>query len=119
MEDLAPASNYCQICHEHFKNYDQHLEQKTHILRWHHNEFNQDIDHLCHLVEEGSVVSVATPKRKMIKKREKSDHTSNTNKASPKTSLDNYPKRKMSESEESVSYCKNLIQDSFKLWKSL
>ena len=37
IEELAPTSNYCQICQEFFKSYDDHLEQKTHFLRWHHN----------------------------------------------------------------------------------
>jgi hypothetical protein len=96
MDGPAPSSNYCQICHEYFKDYEHHKEQKTHLLRWHHNEFNSDIQHLCAKVEESKNDTPLSTKRKFIKKRERGDTSVYAIKTSPKTTVDNYPKRKMS-----------------------
>ena len=69
MDDPSPSSKYCQICREYFKNYDQHLELKGHVLRWHHNEFNQDIQHLCQKVNAIDTPANPSNKSKPIQKK--------------------------------------------------
>jgi len=96
VDDLAPSSNYCQMCHEYFKNYDLHVGQKTHLLRWQHNEFNQDIAQLCLKVQASPEETPLPPKHKGIRKQERKASDANGPKHSPKTTVQNYPKRKMS-----------------------
>jgi hypothetical protein len=75
-----------------------HLEQKNHILRWHHNEFNQDIFNVCQsLSSELSFCSQSTKKKNITKQRK--FHKGNHVNFSPKTT-DDLSKRRMSVSYE-------------------
>lgn len=87
LEEVAPSSNYCQICQEHFRSYHEHLAQKGHMLRWEHNEFNLDIRALCIKREEASC---PLPKRKPIAKTPRRPRTPQH---SPKTTVESAAKK--------------------------
>ena len=75
-----------------------------------HNEFNEDIRGLCVKTEGIHKEESKLGKRKLIKKKEKGEPIGEAIKGSPKTTVDNYPKRKMSMSEQEGSTLKMLME---------